>query len=396
MCPCRRVSLANSRGEERRCVAFLRESYWSDGAAGLSGIGHFSVCRATPRLSFMTAMDGRDWSWLGVSKAILSTEPPRADVGPLGAAAVTTSVEESDGYERTVRGVEIQSVRTGRGHGPTTIASEVGADYVVSSVTTGFPMSNSTTVGDGLVAAIAIRRAPPGARWSGIDLKPGVIVYGPGADHTAVNPEGMSFEFATVPIDRLERLADGMHVELATPQAGDVVTLAPSLATARLHEMLATHIETTSKRPPSASGGSRLLASLTSALAHPRRSSRSPRLSSYVSRRIVRSCIEHAEATGYVPTIPELCLAVGTSERRLHRAFTETFGLPPSVYFRRWGLEAARNRLLATEQPVIGAVTTTAFELGFRHLGRFAAYYRQQYGELPSETVKQSPQRPGA
>lgn len=330
-----------------------------------------------------------------MDKANLTTASSSSDVGPRIAAPETTSVEESDAYERSVRGVEIQSIRTGYGHRPTSIASEVGADYVVTSVTTGFPMSNSTTVGDGLVAAIAVRRAPPGARWSGLDLEPGVVLYGPGADHTAANPEGMSFEFAVVAVDDLERLADRMHVELAKPLPGEVATLEPSLATARLYEALATHIETTGQRPPPAIGGSLLLASLTSALADPRLAGRSSRHSDHAGRFIARECIEHAEAIGYVPTIPELCLAVGVSERTLHRSFTAAFGVPPSVYFRRWGLEAARNRLLGTEELVPGAVTTTAFELGFKHLGRFAGYYRQQYGESPSETLMRPHRRRG-
>lgn len=302
-----------------------------------------------------------------------------------------TSVEESDAYERSVRGIEIQSVRTGEGHGPTSIMSEVGTEYVVTSVTTGFPMFNSTTVADDLLVAIAIRSAPPAARWSGIDLEPGmVLVYGPGADHTAVNPEGMSFTFAAVAVNDLERVAESMRSELVPPLSGDVANLAPSPASARLHESLTTHIDSVGQRPPTTLGGSRLLASLTAALDHPRTTDRIEKHSEHAYRRIARSCIEYAETIGRVPTIPELRRVAGVSERTLLRAFTATFGTPPSVYFRKWGITAARTRLTKMPMNFDGAVTTTAYDLGFHHLGRFARYYRQQYGESPSETAKRS------
>lgn len=320
------------------------------------------------------------------------TKLPRgAHFKPDDPANAAAAIEESTAYERSVRGVEIQSVRTGEGHGPTSVKSDVGAGYVVTSVTAGFPMLNSATVDDGVVAATAIRSAPPGARWCGINIKPGmVVVYGPGVEHTAVNPEGMSFAFAIAAVGHLSRIADSMQVELAEPGAGEVATLVPSPASVRLHETIATHCDETARLRTSADSGSRLLASLTSALGQPLQNGRIGTHSQYVGRRVARECIEHVETMGRVPTIPELCLVTGVSERGLHRAFTATFEMPPSAYFRRWGLETARKRLLDPSTSVDEAVTGVAFALGFNHLGRFAAYYRQQYGEYPSETLKRS------
>ncbi|MNT90626.1 transcriptional regulator EutR [compost metagenome] len=47
-------------------------------------------------------------------------------------------------------------------------------------------------------------------------------------------------------------------------------------------------------------------------------------------------------------------------------------------------LDAVRARLL--EQPG-HCVTDTALEFGFGHLGRFSSYYRERFGELPSQTA---------
>lgn len=331
-----------------------------------------------------------------MGESIVTKLPRGGHFGSDDPAIAAASVEESTAYERSVRGVEIQSVRTGEGHGSTLVQSDVGADFVVTSVTTGFPMVSSTTIDDGVAAAIAIRSAPPGARWCGIDVKAGmVVVYGPGVEHTAVNPEGMSFAFAVLAVDDLSRVADSMQAELAGPGEGEVFVPSPSPASVRLHEALANHCQETAQLRTSADRGSRVLASLTSVLGQPPHNDRLGTHSQYVGRRVARACIEYAETIGRVPTIPELCMAAGVSERGLHRAFTATFGIPPSLYFRRWGLDAVRKRLLDTSESVDGAVTREAFALGFKHLGRFAGYYRQQYGESPSETLKQSLRSPG-
>jgi AraC family ethanolamine operon transcriptional activator len=49
---------------------------------------------------------------------------------------------------------------------------------------------------------------------------------------------------------------------------------------------------------------------------------------------------------------------------------------------RAWALDEARRRLLASG-PADRTVTTIAAGLSFGHLGRFAGYYRQIFGESP-------------
>jgi AraC-like DNA-binding protein len=41
------------------------------------------------------------------------------------------------------------------------------------------------------------------------------------------------------------------------------------------------------------------------------------------------------------------------------------------------------------------SVTESALRAGFDHLGRFAAGYRQRFGESPSQTVAEREQRDG-
>ena len=312
------------------------------------------------------------------------------------ATTATSTVEESDSYSRSVRGIEIRAVRTGRGHSTTLISSEVSDAYIATSIKSGFPLLTRTTIGDNLVCAVAIRSAPPGARWCGVELEEGmVIVYGLEAEHTAVNPEGSDFAFTVVGKDELKRVASEMHAKRAQPQAGQVHFLAPTDSSRAFNSMLGSHVEVALKHGPPDTNGTDILTSLTAAIASqnpPRRVGQQPYID---NRAVAHICIEYAEAIARVPTIPELCLASHVSERRLRDAFMATYGQPPMTFFRAWGLQIARSRFLQPHGPGDTSVTRSAFDLGFNHLGRFARYYSEQFGELPSTTLKRSIIRSG-
>lgn len=83
-------------------------------------------------------------------------------------------------------------------------------------------------------------------------------------------------------------------------------------------------------------------------------------------------------------TVGDLARSAGVSARRLQMAFQETLHTTPTAFQRRLKLERAREDLLAGA----AGVTETAYRWGFGHPGRFAAAYRDTYGECPSETYR--------
>ena len=86
------------------------------------------------------------------------------------------------------------------------------------------------------------------------------------------------------------------------------------------------------------------------------------------------------------PTIAELCAVAHVSERRLRKAFYDSFGIGPQRYFRLRSLNRARTQLLdACESGM--SVSEIAVDVGYTHFGRFASYYKAAFGEYPSETV---------
>lgn len=80
--------------------------------------------------------------------------------------------------------------------------------------------------------------------------------------------------------------------------------------------------------------------------------------------------------------LADLVKASGVSARTLNILCHRHRGVAPMVLLRNARLDAARARLL---NDPLASVTEVALEYGFGHLGRFSAYYRERFGELPRD-----------
>ena len=86
-------------------------------------------------------------------------------------------------------------------------------------------------------------------------------------------------------------------------------------------------------------------------------------------------------------SIPDLCEEAGISQRSLEYAFRKTFGMTP-LAFQRLRRLYRTNLDLRNADISQTSVSEIALQNGFYELGRFAKYYRQVFGELPSETLR--------
>jgi AraC-like DNA-binding protein len=84
--------------------------------------------------------------------------------------------------------------------------------------------------------------------------------------------------------------------------------------------------------------------------------------------------------------IPELCTAIGASERTLRICCQEQLGVSPKRYLLLRRMQLVR-RGLRESAPTATTVTETATRYGFWQFGRFAGEYRALFGELPSITL---------
>lgn len=86
-------------------------------------------------------------------------------------------------------------------------------------------------------------------------------------------------------------------------------------------------------------------------------------------------------------SVADLCRVAGVSERTLHYAFRDEFGVSPNTFMRQRRLHAVR-RLLTTSVAAESSVSQIALAHGFSELGRFAVDYRRLFGVHPSDTLK--------
>lgn len=106
--------------------------------------------------------------------------------------------------------------------------------------------------------------------------------------------------------------------------------------------------------------------------------------SARVAERKLEAVEEYMRNRLFAPiSLADLAKAAGVSARTLNILCHRHRGVAPMMLLRQVRLDAARARLLA--DPSV-SVTEVAMEYGFGHLGRFSAYYRERFGELPRDT----------
>lgn len=85
--------------------------------------------------------------------------------------------------------------------------------------------------------------------------------------------------------------------------------------------------------------------------------------------------------------LSELASHAGASERNLYYLMKRETGVTPYRFYQHCRLVRVRRRLVDC-QCEVPHISHYAADEGFSHLGRFAALYREHFGELPSETVQ--------
>jgi AraC-like DNA-binding protein len=90
-----------------------------------------------------------------------------------------------------------------------------------------------------------------------------------------------------------------------------------------------------------------------------------------------------------IATAADLARIACMSLRTLEQGFAQFIGVSPMNFVRRARLSKVRADLVRADPDAV-TVFGVAHRWGFHHMGRFAAYYEQQYAELPSQTLRRS------
>lgn len=104
-------------------------------------------------------------------------------------------------------------------------------------------------------------------------------------------------------------------------------------------------------------------------------------------KRVVDRACELMLSQRDVPmTILQVCDRIGASPRKLEYCFSSVLGIAPAKYMRAARLNGVRRELRRGG----GAVQDVAARWGFWHMSEFAAAYKRQFSELPSQTLRQA------
>jgi AraC-like DNA-binding protein len=108
------------------------------------------------------------------------------------------------------------------------------------------------------------------------------------------------------------------------------------------------------------------------------------------AERLIWQRVASGQASGL--SLDELCADLGTTRRTLQLAFQDHFATSIGMITRSARLQRVRAEL---GSGAAAAVSEAALRGGFEHLGRFARYYRDFFGESPSATLRGRQQRSG-
>ena len=221
--------------------------------------------------------------------------------------------------------------------------------------------------------------------WRGRDVVPeDVLVFRSGAEFASVSGADFESYILSVPEDRIRAVAEREGIILPVPHRRPEVFRPPgsivAAARATLHLAMAERSLVTEAEIRELA--ERLILAW---LAWVGLSSGRP-VDSRKQRALTRGLeLLHATPRQQIP-VDRLCVAAGASRRTLESAFLEQYGFGPAAFMKRRRLADAR-RVLQAADPRLVRVSDIMEELGFAHVGQFAADYRRVFGELPSETL---------
>ncbi|HML91225.1 helix-turn-helix domain-containing protein [Methyloceanibacter sp.] len=222
-------------------------------------------------------------------------------------------------------------------------------------------------------------------------------IFMPGDDHDALYAPGSIYASVTLSFDRLEALAEdrGLIVDLRSLGGTGVHSRRLSDdAAAKLEEQYeALHAGRQTHESGVKVLGNRFLDMFIQHVGRQPRPSiggTDPRGHARIVARARAYILEHLERP---LSIDEIAHAAHASRRTLFRAFSQVFDETPQAYVRKLRLHRIRQDL-ASESERACTVALVANRWGIGQLGRFARWYRELFGENPSQTLAWRPNTP--
>jgi AraC-like DNA-binding protein len=247
--------------------------------------------------------------------------------------------------------------------------------------------------------AIISFRTQPGLSllWGGVELQAANIIrHNDGTTAFQQSSGSACFASMSLPVEEMVSVGAAVAgIDLTPPK--DVLTLTPlPSALARLQRLHAAAGQLAEEAPeiianPDAARGleQALIEAMIGCLGKGEvgEDSVAQRQHELIMRRFRRVVEENADQSLF---LPEICKAIGVSDRTLRLCCQEHLGTGPKRYLMLRRMQLARRALRETA-PSVATVTEIATRYGFWHFGRFAGAYRSLFGEMPSAALHRPP-----
>lgn len=228
---------------------------------------------------------------------------------------------------------------------------------------------------------------PPGSRhWLGEVESGNVGVFLPGDVHDALYVAGALYATVTLSAERLEEMAARTGLVLDARTLGGTGIHPRLVAGVRLRSLRTGFAQVHAGRCGHHRLAGELLDLLVSHCGRPPRpvmGGMDPRGYARIVARARAYVLENLE---YPIAVDAMAAAACTSHRTLHRAFNVVLDETPQSFVRKLRLHRIR-RDLASKAEAACTVALVANRWGIGELGRLAGWYRELFGERPSETL---------
>ena len=244
-------------------------------------------------------------------------------------------------------------------------------------------------------ASLCLAIGPASAIWNGQQAPPGTLsLLPPGEVLEGSTIEGFHWLTAAIPPELWRRCVEVAGVADASPKRLTVCRLPDALFTSLRQEFMEirTLLDSCPFRPPAScplmKRVEHLVIDLFTTACELASGMNIPAGSLRNRARLAGLAEEHMlSAIGEQVGVHDLCTTLRVSRRELEYAFRTVFDQSPRDYLETLRLHAIRGELLRMGDKD-RKVTDIAYAYGIQHLGRFAARYRERFGEFPSRTLR--------
>lgn len=242
---------------------------------------------------------------------------------------------------------------------------------------------------DHLVLSMLLETPKPSMQWMR-PVQVGMVgVFLPNTEVDSINRDQVSFAVIDFPRDALENYAERNGIDIdprKLAQSGVLpgqVAAAPRTWMSRL--VAAQHRGESPALPPGYHLDEMIISAAVGQLGRGPSDHDPMQLGGYY--RIVARARAYIEAHLESPiAIDDLVEAAFASRRTLYRAFAEALDETPQSYILKLRLNRIRHDLAAPNE-AMRTVTVVSNQWGIPELGRLAGRYREQFGELPRDTL---------